>query len=320
MNISVLGAGRWGAFLAWYADKIGHKAFLWAREGSKSFLHLRQYRSNDYLSLPPEVILSHSLKEALSFGEIVVIAIGAQGLRSLAGQIGQFKNTEGKIFVLCMKGLEAKSGKRLSAVFREAAGKNLKTAVWVGPGHVQHFVRDIPNCMVIGSDDIEITKKVAAEFGSGLIRFYYAQDLLGTEIGAAAKNAVGIAAGMLDGLNCGSLKGALMARGASEISRLVKAMGGDGNTVYGLSHLGDYEATLFSEHSHNRRFGQALVKGEFFDKLAEGVSTLEALVRLGEEYHVELPICQAAHEIIFDGKDPQERLLELFLRPIKFEF
>lgn len=87
---------------------------------------------------------------------------------------------------------------------------------------------------------------------------------------------MGIAAGMQDGLNYSSLKGSLMARGTGGISRLVKAMGGNEQTIYGLSHLGDYEATLFSKHSHNRKFGQALVEGERFGKLTEGVSTVKA--------------------------------------------
>jgi glycerol-3-phosphate dehydrogenase (NAD(P)+) len=219
-----------------------------------------------------------------------------------------------------MKGLEATSGKRLSQVFVEEVGKNINLAVWVGPGHVQDFVNHIPNCMVIGSENIEITKKIVQELNSDLIRFYYGQDLIGNELGAATKNVMGIAAGMLDGLNYSSLKGSLMARGTREISRLVRAMGGNDITIYGLSHLGDYEATLFSVHSHNRRFGQAFVEGERFGKLAEGVSTVKALKELSIQYDVELPICNAIYEILFEDKNAKETLEDLFLRPVKFEF
>lgn len=320
MNVSVLGCGRWGTFLAWYTNKIGHKVMLWGREQSKNYSKLRKTRMNDYVALPQEIILSNSLESAVSFGEIIIISISAQELGSFAHQISLLEYVEKKIFVLCMKGLEVKSGKRLSQVFNDELGKNTNVGVWVGPGHVQDFVKDIPNCMVIDSDNIEVTKKLVGEFNSNLIRFYYGQDLIGNEIGAAAKNAIGIAAGMLDGLCYSSLKGALMARGTREISRLVRAMGGNETTIYGLSHLGDYEATLFSMHSHNRRFGQAFVRGEEFGKLAEGVSTVEALKYLAQKYEVELPICNAVYQIIFENKDPKEKLLDLFLRPIKFEF
>ena len=109
---------------------------------------------------------------------------------------------------------------------------------------------------------------------------------------------MGIAAGMLDGFDWPGLKGALMARGAREISRLVRAMGGNELTAYGLSHLGDYQATLFSEYSHNRLFGENYIKGIPMNKLAEGVDTAKALVRLSELYNVELPISKAVYNVL----------------------
>ncbi|MEH7511779.1 NAD(P)H-dependent glycerol-3-phosphate dehydrogenase [Gottfriedia acidiceleris] len=320
MNVSVLGCGRWGTFLAWYANRVGHNVVLWGRENSRNFIGLNQTRKNDYLSLPDGIELTSSLEGALSFAEVIIISISAQELRTFANRLSQYSEIQGKTFILCMKGIESTTGKRLTQVFCEEVGKNSNVAVWVGPGHVQDFVRNIPNCMVIGSENIEVTKQIAKAFNSELIRFYYGQDLIGNEIGAATKNVMGIAAGMLDGLNYGSLKGSLMARGTREISRLIRAMGGNDLTIYGLSHLGDYEATLFSMHSHNRKFGQAFVEGKPFDKLAEGVSTIMALKELSDQYDVELPICNALFEIIYEHKNAKETLEELFLRPIKFEF
>ncbi|WP_270608296.1 NAD(P)H-dependent glycerol-3-phosphate dehydrogenase [Bacillus mobilis] len=320
LNISVLGCGRWGTFIAWYTNKVGHNVMLWGRENSSNYIELDETRKNDYLKLSEDIELSNSLHKTIAFAEIIIISISAQELRSFANRLKLIDEIQGKTFILCMKGLEATSGKRLSQVFSEIVGKNTDMAVWIGPGHVQDFVNDIPNCMVIGSENISITKKIVQEFNSDLIRFYYGQDLIGNEIGAATKNVMGIAAGMLDGLNYSSLKGSLMARGTRELSRLVTAMGGNDLTIYGLSHLGDYEATLFSLHSHNRKFGEAFVLGQKFDKLAEGVSTVKALKELSKQYDVELPISNALYEILFESKDAKDTLEELFLRPVKFEF
>ena len=124
---------------------------------------------------------------------------------------------------------------------------------------------------------------------------------------------------MLDGLNFTSLKGALMARGTAELSRLISALGGDKMTVYGLSHLGDYEATLFSEYSNNRRFGENFVTGKKFEKLAEGVETVLALMKLSESTSVELPISRAVYKILYENKNPKDQLTELFLRSTKSE-
>ena len=319
MKISVLGCGRWGTFHAWYADHIGHEAVLWGREGSKHLAELQAGRRNEYLELPPSVGLTTDLAAAVQRADICIISISSQQLRSFGRQLAALGNLSGKTFVLCMKGLEIGSGKRLSVVLEEEIGADKRIAVWVGPGHVQDFMQGIPNCMVISSRNAVVTKYVVRYFSSSLIRFYYGADLLGTEIGAAAKNVIGLAAGMLDGIHYASLKGALMARGTRELSRLVGAMGGDPMTVYGLSHLGDYDATLFSPHSNNRRYGENLVLGRSSDKLAEGVCASEALINLAQQYRVELPICNTVYGIVRENKNPRESLLKLFLRSIKSE-
>ena len=130
---------------------------------------------------------------------------------------------------------------------------------------------------------------------------------------------MGIAAGMLDGLHLSSLKGSLMARGTHELSVLIATLGGDAQTVYGLSHLGDYEATLFSAHSHNRRFGEDFILGRAFDKLAEGVYTTKALLDLSAQVGVELPITRAIQAIVAEDADPRQELEKLFLRATKTE-
>ena len=219
-----------------------------------------------------------------------------------------------------MKGIEVKTGKRLTEIVEEFVPAETQIAVWVGPGHPQDFSKGIPNCMVLDSRYEDLRYFLIKQFSSELIRFYVGNDLIGTEIGAAAKNTIGIAAGMLDGLNLSSLKGALMSRGTREIARLIKAMGGNELSAYGLCHLGDYEATLFSQHSHNRRFGEMLVKGEKFGLLAEGVDTTKALVYLGEKYCVDLPICKTVNQVISGEITAERGLYDLFLRSIKTEF
>jgi glycerol-3-phosphate dehydrogenase (NAD(P)+) len=219
-----------------------------------------------------------------------------------------------------MKGIEIGSCKRLSEICEENLDKSNVVAVWLGPGHVQDFASGRPNCMVIDSKSDSVKRSLVDEFSSNLIRFYYGTDLVGNEVGAAAKNVIGIAAGILDGLGISSLKGALMARGPREISRLVLAMGGDPVSVYGLCHLGDYEATVFSEFSHNRTFGECFAKGESYDQLAEGYYTAKAMMDLAERYNVELPICSAVYKVLYENVPPKDVLQSLFDRSLKMEF
>lgn len=318
MKLSVLGCGRWGTFLASY-HCAKNEVLLWGRPGSRGLAQLRAERRNEYQVLPESLLLGDDLAAALAFGPVVVISISAQQLRQLAAQIQQF-DVKGKTFILCMKGIEVTTGKRLTQVFREEVTQPVNVAVWVGPGHVQDFSAGVPNCMVVDSDDPATTDFIVDNLSSDLIRLYKGRDLIGTEVGAAAKNVIGIAAGMLDGAGYTSLKGALMARGAREIARLIRAMGGNELSAYGLCHLGDYQATLFSSHSHNRQFGESFIKGEPFDRLAEGASTVQALVRLGGEYKVDLPICQTVNDLLYSGLSADEVIPRLFSRSVKGEF
>lgn len=319
MNISVIGCGRWGSFIAWYLNKINHNVILYGRSTSENLQTLRNTRTNGILSFDDKILITDDLQKAINSSEIIVISIGAQSLRNFLKNLPDDKIKSKKI-VLCMKGIEVSSGKRLTEVTHEIIGKKQEVAIWVGPGHVQDFHKGIPNCMVIDSQSQSLKEELVSEFSSELIRFYLGNDLIGNEIGAASKNVIGIAAGMLDGLGYTSLKGALMSRATREIARLIKEMGGSEISAYGLCHLGDYEATLFSKFSNNRQFGENFVLGKKYEKLAEGVFTTKAIVKLADEYKVDLPICNAVNDVVNFGKDPRNKISDLFLRKIKHEF
>ena len=318
MKITVIGCGRWGSLIAWYLDRQGHEITLYGRENSANMQAFLTTRSNGLLTLPESITLSTSLS-CVEDAEVIIISINSQGLRQLMQELkplGLLKKT----FVLCMKGLEIESGKRLSEIVEEECDESCRVAVWLGPGHVQEFWAGIPNCMVIDSRSNRVKRMLVEAFSGDLIRFYYGQDLIGNEIGAASKNVIGIAAGILDGLGLSTLKGALMSRGTREISRLIDAMGGNPFSAYGLCHLGDYEATVFSKYSHNRGYGEALIKGEEQSGLAEGYYTVKALMELSEKHSVELPICRAVYRVIYDGSSPTEEMEKLFSRSLKNEF
>lgn len=320
MNYTILGCGRWGSFIAWYLDKTGHKVTTWGLETDPYVVNFFTTRKNNYVTLPASIELTTNLEYAVNKNNHIIISISSQNLRSLLSNVQKIDGYKNKNYIICMKGIEETTGKRLSEVMIDAGIDKSHIATWVGPGHIQDFTRGIPSMMIIDSYNTSLSEKLIKDLKSDLIRYYQGRDMIGTEIGAAAKNVMGIAAGMLDGANMTSLKGALMARGTREIARLIRAAGGNELSAYGLCHLGDYEATLFSPHSHNRKFGELFVKNEYFDKLAEGVQTSDALLKLAKKYNVELPITQTVWDIISHKKDYSTALTELFERTNTEEF
>ncbi len=319
-EISVIGSGRWGTFLAWYAANYCKmdRVKIYSRPDAPDFIELQQTRKNPYLSLSDNMFLYDHISDVLD-NDFIIISIGCQHLRALSKELNEY-NIAGKTFLLAMKGLEETNATILSDVMREEISQPIHIAILGGPGHVQDYMRGVPSCAVIDSDELETKDRAIKTMQSDLIRFYYGADFVGNQIGAALKNVIGIAAGILDGLEWYGLKGALMARAPIEVGRFIKHFGGNPLTAYGLSHLGDYEATLFSKHSHNRTFGEMFAKGEKFGKLAEGYYTLKAVKNIADKEDISMPICQALYKAIYEGADIKETIRSMFERDLKQEF
>lgn len=318
-QISVIGCGRWGTFLGWYAaNYCVDSVMLYDLPASPNFIELNETRKNAYLSLSDNMTLTPDIEKVLQ-NDFIIISIGCQHLRSLAKQINAY-DLNGKYFLLAMKGLEEPSAKILIDVFKEEIKQDIHVACLGGPGHVQDYMKKVPSCAVIDSYEPEAKDRWIELMQSDLIRFYYGNDVVGNQIGAALKNVIGIAAGILDGLEWYGLKGALMARAPVEVGRLIKHFGGNPFTAYGLAHLGDYEATLFSKHSHNRMYGEMFAKGERFGKLAEGVATLKAVKLIADRENIDMPICQALYKAVYEEADIKTTIKELFERALKQEF
>ena len=320
MNYTLLGCGRWGSFIAWYLNKNGNNVTVWGRPNDPIVENLFTTRKNDYVEFPESIEMTTDLEYALEKSEYIIISIGAQGVRNLMENVSKIDCFKDKKFILCMKGIEDLTGKRLSEILIEFGVDKNNIAVWVGPGHIQSFVQEIPSVMVIDSHNQELSETLAKNLRSDLIRFYQGKDIIGSEIGAAAKNVMGIAAGLLDGMGYSTVKGGLMARGAREVARLIKACGGNELSAYGLCHLGDYEATLFSKYSHNRMWGETFAQGKPFEKLAEGVATSSAMLKMAEAVGVELPITKTVYDVINGNIELHEGLKQLFNRNNLSEF
>ncbi len=320
INSSLIGCGRWGTFLGWYSvNKASFdKVDMYDIPTSPNFLELKETRKNAYLSMTDNMILHENIEDVLK-NDFIIISIGCQHFRSLCKQLNGY-NIAGKTFLLAMKGLEESTAKTMFEIMKEEVTQPVHIAVLAGPGHVQDYMKNVPSCAVIDSDEEDTKRRVIEMMQSPLIRFYFGADLIGNQIGAALKNVIGLAAGILDGLEWYGLKGALMARAPVEVGRFIAHFGGNPKTAYGLAHLGDYEATLFSKHSHNRTYGEQFAKGEVFGKLAEGVPTLKAVKLIADKEGIDMPISQALYKAIYEKADIKSTIRSMFDRDLKQEF
>ena len=170
-------------------------------------------------------------------------------------------------------------------------------------------------------------QKIQNIFSNENFRVYTSTDVVGVEIGGAAKNIIAIAAGICHGLGLGdNTMAALVTRGLEEITRLGLALGADRATFSGLSGLGDLVVTAFSVHSRNRQVGVRIGKGEklqdiisSMEMVAEGVETARSIYNLSQLHKIEMPICKAVYKILYKNISPREAAQSLMLREIRTE-
>jgi len=193
-----------------------------------------------------------------------------------------------------------------------------------GPTFAREVAFTQPTALTIASKDNELANTVQKEFSDPRFRVYTNDDIVGVELGGSLKNIVAIAAGVCDGLQLGhNTVAALITRGLAEITRLVTACGGRGETMAGLAGLGDLVLTCTGGLSRNRSVGVELGHGRKLDDIiagmhgmvAEGVLTTNAAIGLARKMGVEMPITQQMHAILQEGKSPQEAIRELMSRP-----
>lgn len=327
-NVAVLGSGSWGTALAVMLANNGHTVMIWTRREEMAE-RLRVERENkQYLPnipLPEGIGVTSDRAEAVSGAEIVIFAVPSRAVTQTAKDFAPLLSKE-QVLVNVAKGLEEGTLRRLSLVLEEAIPQ-CEVCVLSGPSHAEEVAKGIPTTCLLASENEEVSKMIQKEFMNLSFRLYTNTDVIGVEVGAALKNVMALAAGMSDGLGFGdNTKAALMTRGIAEMARLGMEMGGKMETFAGLSGIGDLIVTCTSMHSRNRRAGILLGQGKSLEEtlaevqmVVEGVNTVQTATQLAERYHVEMPITEAIYEVLFDGKDARQAVLELMGRDGKAE-
>ncbi len=318
-SVGIIGAGAWGTALAGVAARAGRDVVLYVRS---SATEIAATRSNPKL---PGVKLEASVKvtddtAVAAAADIVLIATPAQNLRDAVAALAPHL-AAAKPVIACAKGIERGTHKFMTEVIAETA-INAIPAILSGPSFAEDVARGLPTAVTLAAKDETLARALVRSLGSSTFRPYHTTDLRGVEIGGAAKNVLAIAAGIVVGRKLGaSAQAALTTRGFSELTRLGRACGARGETMAGLSGLGDLILTCSSPQSRNFALGIALGRGEPppRDKLAEGEFTAPVLVELAASQHVDMPVSNAVAAILSGATTIDAAIESLLTRPFKAE-
>jgi glycerol-3-phosphate dehydrogenase (NAD(P)+) len=330
-TIGVIGAGAWGTALARHVAEKGLSVTLWAHEKEVVDAIQSRHENLPYLPtvrLPASLRVTNDLTEATRNADCLVFAVPSHAARSVLQQIAG--SLDGNVPVVsATKGIEEDSLKLITQIMEELLppGMAARMLVLSGPSFATEVSRAQPTALCLAGKDAELVKQIQTLLMTPVFRIYADDDPIGVQLGGALKNVMALAAGVVDGLGLGAnARAALITRGLSEMIRLGMAMGADPRTFYGLSGVGDLVLTCTGALSRNHSVGVRLGKGERIEAIlesmhavAEGVRTAKAALGLARRHHVEMPIVQEVHNVLFSGKSCRQAVGDLMERHAKEE-
>lgn len=333
-RVAVLGAGSWGSALAALAAEHAD-TLIWARRSEAAAEINDTHRNTRYL---PDIPLPTGLRASSDFNTaidhvcaaqsdaLIILGVPVAGMadicQKLAQSLASRQHPTVHVVWTC-KGVQPDTGQLPHEVASAALSglSGVELGVLSGPSFALEVAQGLPVALTIASHTASTGDIVLAALHSQRCRVYTSQDITGVEVGGALKNVMAIACGISDGLGLGSnARAALITRGLAEIQRLARALGGEAETVQGLTGLGDLVLTATGPLSRNRQVGLAIGQGRTLEDIlaggmtAEGVRCARAALALGERHGVELPITAAVCRVLFEGQSPQGAVAALLSR------
>jgi glycerol-3-phosphate dehydrogenase (NAD(P)+) len=329
--VSVLGGGSWGTALGVHLARLGHDVRLWARNAAFATELAAAGENAVYLPgvrFPPTLKPTGSLEEACARADMVLFVCPSTAVRPLAEAVRTVVRGV-PLVVSAVKGVEQESLRTMSAVLEDVLGDEHRSRVAVlsGPSFAREVGQGVPTAVTAAARALEVAEAVQKTFNGQTFRVYTSTDVVGVEIGGAVKNVIAVAAGVSDGLGFGyNSRAALITRGLAEITRLAVRLGAKGQTLAGLSGLGDLVLTCTGDLSRNRTVGLRLGRGESLTdivqsmkEVAEGVRNTRSVRDLAMTVEVEMPITEQMYRLLYEDKAPRQVVSDLMTRGLRRE-
>ena len=325
-KIAIIGSGSWGCALAIHAANLSHQVKLWSFSEEERDLINNEHKCKflPKATMPQNILCTTDIKEAVEGSDMILHVTPSKFTRDTLKKYKMY--VKDQPIILCSKGFEASTLYTLNEVVNEEL-PNAKIGVFTGPSHAEEVSLGVPTAIVIASQSIEVQYLVQDTFMNENLRIYTSSDVKGAELGGELKNIIAFCAGIIAELNMGdNTFAALITRGLTEISRLGVALGGNHNTFYGLSGLGDLIVTCLSEHSRNRKAGRCIGRGLSIEETRkevgmtiESIDNIEVAYKLAQKYNIEMPIVNTVYNVLYNGLKPKEAVTMLMTREKKCE-
>ena len=331
MKVTVYGTGSWGTALAQVLADNGHDVLMYGVDAFEINDINENHRNSRYfedLPISEKLRATDDIRLATEGAGAIIIAVPTKFIRS-ALQKGSPYIGENALIINAAKGFDWEKNCRITDTMRDvlADRPHRTVASIIGPSHAEEVIQRMLTCVCAVSLDLDVAKEVIELYSNNYMRLYSNTDEVGAEYGAAVKNVIAIASGILVGQGYGdNAKAALVDRGLLEMARYGTSKGGKPETYYGLTGLGDLVVTCFSIHSRNYRCGLAIGKANCAAEVlannkntVEGVNSCKVIYEDLKNCSFEMPLVEALYRILYCNAVPSEEIQNLMLRPLKQE-
>ena len=322
-SVAVLGGGSFGTVLANLAASNGYNVSLWVRDSEQALRINSEGANTTYhpeLKLSKNITASDNLKEVLNNRSIIFIATPSIVFEQIVIRVSDYID-EKPYLVSCTKGILDDPFRPLS----EIISSKLKNTIGVlsGPNLAKEIADEKIAGTVIASPDESLINIVKSVLSSETFKIYSSKDMQGVEMAGALKNIYAVICGMAESLKVGeNAIGLILTRSMAEMSRFAVAKGANPITFLGLSGMGDLVATCMSTLSRNYQLGFNIGSGmslskakESVGQVAEGVRTLEVVLKESSKLNIKMPLVESMYNIIYNNASPNTLIDDLINNP-----
>ncbi|HNW45007.1 MAG TPA: NAD(P)H-dependent glycerol-3-phosphate dehydrogenase [Elusimicrobiales bacterium] len=316
-KISVIGAGMWGASLADLLARQGCRVLAWEynKATARSLNKHRKHPAMPDFVLHEGVEVRAELDRVVLRPDLLLIAVDSSHVRGIARTLNTLLAGRPLPPIIAVsKGIEAGTLKTVCEVLEsEIPRARGRTMIMTGPSFAVEVAAGAPTKVVLAGRDAAGLKRAAALMEGGPLKLELSDDRLGAELGGSLKNVYAIGSGIIDGLSkaAKNSEAAFLIESASELRRIITALGGRSRTAWGLSGMGDLLLTATSAKSRNFRFGREIGHGHTtaeaqkrIKTVVEGFEALKNARALCAKHGLKSPVIECIWKIIYQGHAP----------------
>jgi glycerol-3-phosphate dehydrogenase (NAD(P)+) len=319
-KVAVIGGGSWATAIVKILSENLDELGWWMRDG-EVLAHIREHHHNPrYLSsleLPVERLrMSTDPREAIGDADILILVVPAAFLSDALQRVDP-EMLRSRIVVSAIKGIVPEDNTIVGDFLHQRYGLPYERfAVICGPSHAEEVAMEKLSYLTIASREEDLADDVSGLLKSSSIKTVTSSDVLGTEYSAVLKNVISLATGICNGLGYGdNFQAVLIANALKEIERFLGEVEPMERDIKDSAYLGDLLVTAYSQFSRNRMFGNMIGRGYSvkaarleMQMIAEGYYAVKCIHDLNQQYHVDMPITEAVHGILYAGGSPDDEM------------